>query len=107
MTRTNTTRQYFHACTERDVVPRGKKSIVLLNTGLWGNASVLRVIQQSTYNKPRTDDLALTREQRTEFICRLEILGARSNQTELIEHIVPILANLIYKYSNSFVFLKP
>ena len=26
-------------------------------------------------------------EQRTEFICRLEILGARSNQAELSEHI--------------------
>ena len=26
-------------------------------------------------------------DKRTEFICRLEILGARSNQTELIERI--------------------
>jgi len=33
-----------------------KKSNEVLNTGLWGNASVLRIIQQSTYNKPRTDD---------------------------------------------------
>jgi hypothetical protein len=33
-----------------------KKHDEVLNTGLWGNASVLRTIQQSTYNKPRTDD---------------------------------------------------